>query len=378
MSEAASPNKKEEQPIPAAAVEPTPAASSRRTGRSGKAPLALAALALLVGAGGLALGGWSLWQLHSLQEREQAQAGQLEAALRSEFDSRLARGEQQLSARLEQLPSSAELDERRRALAMLQGDQQRLSQRLDTLLGGSRQDWRLAEAEHLLRLASLRLSALQDVNSALALVEGADEILREQDDPGSFAAREQLAKALEALRSLRQPDRTGLFLQLGALRGQVAQLQPLAPIFEQDGQPVESGSRWQQWWEKISRFVRVDLHADQDIRPLLSGQNLAQVRLTLALALEQAQWAALHGQPEVYRQALQEAQEVLAGQFNPDHPQGAALRSRLAELAGQPVAVQAPDLSPALAALQAYLQRRQALEQQAGEAPAGEEQEARP
>ena len=30
---------------------------------------------------------------------------------------------------------------------------------------------------------------LQDISSAQALVQGADEILREQNDPGSFAAR---------------------------------------------------------------------------------------------------------------------------------------------------------------------------------------------
>ena len=98
-------------------------------------------------------------------------------------------------------PTSEELETRRRQLTQLQGGQQLLNQRLETVLGASRQEWRLAEAEHLLRLASLRLSALQDINSATALVSAADEILQEQDDPAAFAAREQLAKSLQALRS---------------------------------------------------------------------------------------------------------------------------------------------------------------------------------
>lgn len=375
MSEAASPNK-DPQPAPGLSHSPA-AASSKASDSRGGAPFALVALALLVGAGGLAAGGWSFWRLQGLQDSLQSQNNRFESGIRSQLDS-LVQSDQRLRTSLDQLPGSAELDEQRRILGMLQGDQQRMSQRLDTVLGGSRKEWRLAEAEHLLRLASLRLSALQDVNSARALVEGADEILREQDDPASFAARQQLAKAVEALRSVQQPDRTGLFLKLGALRDQVAQLQPLAPIFQQEQDPAVAG-RWQQWWEKISRFVRIDLHADQDIRPLLSGQNLAQVRLTLDLALEQAQWAALHAHPEIYRQALKEAQDVLAGQFNTDHPQSAALLKRLAELAEQPVAVQAPDLAPALATLQTYLQRRQALEQpQADGSAAGEGQEARP
>lgn len=112
---------------------------------------------------------------------------------------------QRLDSRLSALPSAAELDERRRLLANLQSDQQRLSQRLESVLDGSRQDWRLDEAEHLLRLATLRLSALQDVASAEALVLAADEILREQDDPAAFAAREQLSRSLEALRTTERP-----------------------------------------------------------------------------------------------------------------------------------------------------------------------------
>ncbi|HLD64789.1 MAG TPA: uroporphyrinogen-III C-methyltransferase, partial [Pseudomonas sp.] len=197
-------------------VEPSPPVSTKGRGNG------LTLLALVIGAAGVALAGWGAWQVQALELRDRQQFTEL-AALR-EQNQGLSQRAQGLSETLAQLPSVDELAERRRLLASLQGDQQRLSQRLETVLGASRQDWRLAEAEHLLRLASLRLSALQDINSARALVQGADEILREQDDPAAFAAREQLAKSLEALRSVTQPDRTGLFLQLGALRQQVVQL----------------------------------------------------------------------------------------------------------------------------------------------------------
>ncbi|MGH8355705.1 MAG: uroporphyrinogen-III C-methyltransferase, partial [Pseudomonas sp.] len=321
--------------------------------------------AVLLGAAGAAAGGWGLWQVRALEARDAQQLRQLDDA-RSQTQA-LSQREQSLAARLGQLPAAEELEERRRLLAQLQGDQQRLSQRLETVLGASRQDWRLAEAEHLLRLASLRLSALQDINSAKALVQGADEILREQDDPAAFAAREQLAKSLEALRSLSQPDRTGLFLQLGALREQAAQLNTQAPVFvEREGQTLslaaegDGSSRWVQWWEKLSRYIRIDFDADQNIRPLLAGQSLAQVRLALDLALEQAQWAALHGEPQVYQQALEQARRVLDAHFGLDNPDSRALHRRLGELGSQPVAVAPPNLAPTLSAVQAYLQRRQA------------------
>lgn len=323
----------------------------------------LAVLALLVGAAGVAAGGWGLWQLQALQQREQQQLAQVQQVI-SQADS-LGQANRALEARVQQLPPATELDSQRRLLSQLQGDQQLLNQRLETVLGASRQDWRLAEAEHLLRLASLRLSALQDIKSAEALVAGADEILRSQDDPAAFAAREQLAKSLEALRTTFDPDRTGLFLQLGALRDQAASLNPLNPSFAADGGVLgelaasEPSSWWAEWLEVLSRYVRLDFNAAEDIRPLLAGQSLGQVRLALAMAFEQAQWAALHGHDEVYQQALLQAAEVLAAHFNAHNPDSRALVARIEELRKRPVEVQVPDLADSLVALQAYIARKQ-------------------
>ena len=354
MSETALP-KEDLQPAPEA---PAPAPESQPA-RSGNG---IAVLALLVAAVGVAVGGWGVWQVRGLTASHQQQSGQLESI--SAQTQILKQSEQQLDGRLSQLPGAEELEERRRLVTQLQGDQQRLSQRLETVLGASRQDWRLAEAEHLLRLASLRLSALQDITSARALVEGADQILREQDDPGAYAAREQLARSLASLNSVQQPDRTGLFLQLAALRDQVDGLEVLAPEFQAKNDTLanqpedESVLHWRQWWAKISGFFRIDFNPDDNIRPLLAGQALTQVRLALSLALEQAQWAALNGEAEVYSRALDEARAVLAGAFNQDNVESRSMLARIDQLKGEPVSVQTPDLAASLSALQAYLVRR--------------------
>ena len=325
----------------------------------------LASLALVLAVAGVGLAGWGVWQMRDLR----VQSGQQREVLQQTRSENLAllQREQSLSTRLAQLPTAEQLEERRQLLASLQGDQQRLSQRLDNVLNASRQDWRLAEAEHLLRLASLRLTALQEINSAKALVQAADEIVREQDDPAAFAARSELAKSLETLRSLQQPDRTGLFLQLGALRGQVAELNPHVPAFVDNGGVLASlaaegdgSSWWAQWLERLSHYFRIDFSAAQDIRPVLSGQSLAQVRLALTLALQQAQWGALNGDGAVYQKSLQQAQGVLDEQFNQDNPAVQALRARLGELVTQPVSVAMPDLTAAMTALQAYVRLREA------------------
>ncbi len=357
MSETALP--KDDSEAITSAPTPDPMRPERPAGRSN----GLVILALLFGVAGVGVAGWGVWQLREVQASHLQQRTQMQDIAAQTLT--LQSNEKQLAQRLEQLPPADELESRRRLIAELQGDQQRLSQRVETVLGASRKDWRLAEAEHLLRLASLRLSALQDINSAQALVQGADEILREQDDPGAFAARDQLAKSLASLRSIDQPDRTGLFLQLAALRDQVAQLNELAPEYQDKGESLlgltagsNPDSRWVQWWDQISHYIRIDFNADRNVRPLLAGQSLTQVRLALSLALEQAQWAALNGQPQVYKQAIIDAKSVLQANFNQDNGQSKLLAARLDALADQPVSVMTPDLAQSLSAVQAYLERR--------------------
>ncbi|MBA1202210.1 heme biosynthesis operon protein HemX [Pseudomonas capeferrum] len=346
-----------DQPSATETPEPITPPPARRSGNG------LAILALLLGAAGVAAGGWGVWQVRQLQGAEQGQGQHLQTL--SERTEALQQRDQQISAQLATLPAASELEDRRRLVTQLQGDQQRLSQRLETVLGASRKDWRLAEAEHLLRLATLRLSALQDIASAKALVEGADEILREQSDPAAFAAREQLTRSLATLNSTQQPDRTGLFLKLAAQRELVQQLSARSPEFESDADALgaltsegDVASRLSQWWAEISKYFQIEFGADDNVRPLLAGQSLNQLRLALSLTIEQAQWAALNGDAKVYTQALDDARSVLLANFNADNPQSKAMLDSLNALAEQPVSVIVPDLGESLTAVQAYIERR--------------------
>ena len=357
-------------PLDAPVTTPPSAAPKPRPAGRG-----LAGLAVLLALAAVAGTAWQGWQQRQALHEQQTWQQQLDSS-QAQLAALLA-AQAQLGTRLEQLPSAAQWREREQLLASLQGEQQQQTARLDALFGKSREDWRLAEAEHLLRLAALRLSALQDINSAEALLQAADQILHQQDDPAAFASRQQLARDLETLRTLQRPDRTGLFLRLAALRQQAEQLTPLQPLAEGQGgvlldlaEQEAPDSPFKAWLQTLSGYFRIQFDAQEEVRPLLAGQGLQQVRLALSLALEQAQWAALHGYSAVYRQALGQAEEILAAHFNAEDPAAAGLRQRLGELADLPVEVQVPDLSDSLATLQAYLARRAGLR----EAPAAEEQ----
>lgn len=373
----------QEEPVAeqSAASTPVRAEKEKPAGGGGRG---LAALALLVGlaASGGAGYGFYLTQLQQQQfnaynqkigslgsqlEQLEQQATQLQSVPeQARKISQLAERDQQLSGRLDRLdrlPSVDELEERRRILVRLQSDQQHLATRVEKVLGASREDWRLAEAEHLLRMAMLRLSAMQDVKSAAALINESDLILQKQDDPGAYGARQKLLESLEALRSVPELDRTGLFLQLGALRGLTAQLTSTSPKFKVDGSPaanpVEDKKTLQYWLNELARYVRIDLDSVNNIKPLLAGQTLSQVRLALSLAIEQAQWAVLNGNTGVYRQSLKQAHDLLMEHFTATDLESRAVAERISALVNRQVTAELPDLTPTLRALEAYIQERQ-------------------
>jgi len=134
------------EPLQPPASEPAPATEPAKPAKPAKPvpskPAAnggaksLAALALLVGLGGVALGGYGIWQLQQLGAQQDQRLEAMQGA--AEQTRQLAERERQLAARLgrlEQLPSASELEERRRLLAALQSDQQRLSGRVEQVLG---------------------------------------------------------------------------------------------------------------------------------------------------------------------------------------------------------------------------------------------------
>ena len=130
--------------LPKESVQPAPQAPAQKPDtRSERRGNGLAVVALLLGAAGVAVGGWGVWQVRHLQVTTEQQLSEVPALAAQTLS--IKQGEQQLLTRLNQLPSASELDNQRQLVVQLQGDQQRLNQRLETVLGESRKDWRLAE-----------------------------------------------------------------------------------------------------------------------------------------------------------------------------------------------------------------------------------------
>lgn len=344
------------------------AGSTASAGGSGKTPppsrpkpasggKGLASLALLVALAAAGLSGWHWYQ-------GQADDESRDAALTERLE-QLEQNQQRASdaqlQKLQGLPQPDQWQETQRLIADLQRSQQRLGQQLEQLRGEERTDWKLEEAQYLLRLASLRLLAAQDVSAAQEMLEAVDNILRDQPNSGVFEVREALANVQAELAALPQVDRAGIYLQLAALQDQVDQLVALpVPEFDperaESAEEAEQGSRIDRILARLQRYVRVDFQRGKVITPLLDEAEMQRIHRTLRLTLEQAQWAALRGEGDVYRRSLERAGEVLEEFFELENPRVQAMQKQLSRLAEREVSLTPPDIAPIQRELTEYME----------------------
>ncbi|AWF79561.1 hypothetical protein BTJ40_01240 [Microbulbifer sp. A4B17] len=266
-------------------------------------------------------------------------------------------------------------------LASMQRNVTAQGNRLGQLGNVSRDDWQLAEADYLLRLANQRLLLEDDSRTALGLVERVDEILRDVDLPDLYGVRQQLARDITALKLVQNVDRQGLYLRLSALEEQLIRTN-IQPQFDMasveqpsEEQPSieENAPLWKREWDNFTRFMRESVRPiDGDINPvMLSPQSEARFRQTLRLYMEQAQLALLRGDTTVYKDALDSARALLLS-YGTASPQRDTLAQQLADLSEQRIQVEMPDLSASQVALRNYIER---LHKTSGTAPAAPQQE---
>lgn len=261
--------------------------------------------------------------------------------------------------------------EQQEQAARLTAQQEQLGQRLDAVTaaqqrfnqGDAPRQWRLAEAEHLLRLANDQLLAGRLLRFARQQVATADRLVAELDDPQLQPLRAALAADLAALDGHAPADVEGQFFRLSAGIGQVDRLPPrgtpsLAEATTgEPAAPVQPG--WRGWLDRIWQQLRplvVIRQRTQSVEPLLTSSQTAMLRQQLQLQLQLAQLALLRGEPSIYHTSLDAALDLLDRQFDGNAAEVTALRATLRELTQQPIATAAPTLEASLSAV------RQAIE----------------
>lgn len=317
----------DEQNTPASAPEPTvppvpvlpapprnPKVATRMSG-FGRTMLALAvilALGATAGAGFLAYWMQSK-RVESLQELAQ---------MRADISERSAQLGQ---LRNEMNQTAAQLQQDRQAIQKAGQARDDLATRMAALekqvavvTGSHRIDWMLKEIEHFILLAERRVSLLGDAKGALALLQEADSIARDLNEPAARPLREALTRDTHDLKVAAETsiDIDGIFLRLSRLGERVPQLN--IPRYEllneesfhtESGPPPEEGI--QLFWYRFVRFldslVRYQKHEKQ--KPILLTSQRDYMAQSILLLLEQGQLALLRGDDNAYRLSLREARD---------------------------------------------------------------------
>ncbi len=317
-------------------------------------------LLLLILLGALAAGGWFALQVHQQMQTDMAVLSDRIAATQE-----LERRQQQAFTQLQQ-----QLQAQQQSYQQLQQQLQHNSDRLAQLPGAERQDWLLAEAEYLLRLANQRLQLERDWNGALGLLQAADAVLVETRNPGLTRIRETLAQDMLALRQAPALDATGAVLRLQALQQQLPQL-PWLPdrllpdtgvdlLASEAQQPLPEswyGQLWHKMMSALTGLVRIRERTGDVAAPLSPDQQY-YLQQNMNLMLEQAQAALLREQAELYEHSLQRVQNWLQQYLLIEDDRTRAVQQSLQELQAWPVAPARPDISRSLLQLQQWVEQQ--------------------
>ena len=332
----------------------------------------LAVILALIALGVASYGAYTAWQLQQKAALEQtsqasytdqftslgADVGLLQNRLGSS-EKRFSSVETELSRLSGTTADAVQQVESRVALAVADLKQQ---------LGTSSEDWLLAEAEYLLRLANQRVVMEDDVAGAVALFESADAIISEAQGVVAFDLRQSIANDIAALRSVSDADIQGIFVQLGAISGQVESLEqkylkfenPVAkPVFAADEDKTFAARAVALLKRGLERVMNlVDYRAGGDVvRPILPPTEEYYLKQNLLLKIQLAQLGLLKGNQEIFSQSLSDAVVWTDQYFDPDLASTKSVLGALSTLSQTKISRDLPDVSSSLREIRKMMAR---------------------
>ncbi len=215
----------------------------------------------------------------------------------------------------------------------------------------SARDWRLAEAEYLLRVAGHRAVMEQDFDGAIGLMTAADDVLLELDEPQLAEVRQLLAVELLNLRAVESTDVNGIFLRLEALKPLITSLPLRLPMYSGSSDEAQESTPSTGVIDRLFGLIEFRRHDLGATKPLLAPEEAEYVEQHLLAAFDRAQLSALRRDPELFRASLGSAEDLLAAYLDPGNANVLLMRNELEALAATDLAIDVPAVGDALVRL---------------------------
>jgi len=327
-------------------------------------PLILAVVAMLsVAAGGVF--GYQYWKniaadLHGMQNKinetfnEQEKLNTQIKLAQHELAKQKADLEKQQAIVDQQ---NALIEKEKSALARQSEAMQLAVEQVSDKIDRSDNQWQIAEAEYLMRIANHRLTLGKDVNTALAALRQAEMRLRDSGDLGFIDVREQLAREIEQLKTVTQPDIVGIASNLQAMSSQVSLLKLAGNNLEfssndknaDNNAPSERNldTILEDSWRGFRDLMVIRKH-DKPVSAMLPPSQQFFLFQNLQLQLESARLALLRQEHILFKSSLETASEWLNAFFDLEDPKTRTMLDSLTQLQQQSFDSILPDISGSL------------------------------
>lgn len=306
----------------------------------------LAIIAILIALG---IGAAGFYKLQEQDKIYQAEIAALKTQIemkQNEMVSSLEDTQAQTIQKATELTHRAEV-----AIEQQQNSIESLQLAISDVQGRRPNDWLLAEADHLVKLAGRKLFLEKDAVTATRLMETADQRIATLNDPSLVPLRQQMAKDITTLKGIPLVDREGLVLRLTALQQQVSGL-PLANAILPEAQPQEEitvSNDINDWQDNLKNSLKsfsenfiTFRSRDGNVIPLLSPQQHFYLSENIKGKLETAIKSVYLEQGEIYQTSLANAVEWSETFFDQDDHQVKQFNSALKELQQQDIDVTYP------------------------------------
>ncbi|MGR5080432.1 uroporphyrinogen-III C-methyltransferase [Photobacterium swingsii] len=319
-----------------AADKPAPAPAEKKSGsKTGAIAIALV----------IALGAGLYYHGHQQTQTQNAQMAALQQQLTS-MKATLAASQQETLGKVEQSLHGTDV-----SITQQEKSIQGLQLALAEMKGRRPNDWLLAEADYLVKMAGRKLWLEHDVVSATVLLESADNRIAELNDPSLTPVRKAMNTDITALKSVARIDRDGLVLRLTSLQEQVAKL-PLANAIMPEAEAVEEttvSTSVDDWktnlmtsLQNFSDHFITYRKRDGSVIPLLSPKQDFYLQENIKSKLETAIKAVYREEGELYSKSLTMAKDWAQQFYNQDAPETQSFIKTLDQLADEGIEASYP------------------------------------
>ena len=312
--------------------------------------------------------GFSIW-VYDKSNSQKDLTNQFELLINEDIN-RLVERADEMDSRVRE--SLAEMDKLRSKNLDLERKVLNQGSRLIQMGINPKDEWILAEALYLSRLATQRLLIERSSESAIALLLEADKLLLKFDDANLVHIRNALSKEIASLRTLNKIDAQGIIFELNAISEEVNKLSILNLLSTQkdtsktdNKEEVENlenkkqlslGKFFRNFGEQLEEAIKVR-RFDSDIQPLITEHDLSVVRNNIDLHFQQAIYSVMREEKDLFELSLKNIVADLKNYFHMN-PKSSNLLQRIQQISLLSIEQKLPKIGYSSELLNSYISAR--------------------